>query len=42
MRIEDAAGQSLSVETEAMKEARTDPSEVAAAVTPLPLAVVKA
>ena len=42
MRIEDAAGQSLSVETETMKEASTDPSEVPAAVTPLPVAVVRA
>jgi hypothetical protein len=41
-RIEDAAGQSLFVETEAMKEPRTDPREVAATAASLPVAVVRA
>jgi hypothetical protein len=41
-RIEDAAGQSLSVETEAKKETRTAPSEVAVKAAPLPVAVVRA
>jgi hypothetical protein len=41
-RIEDAAGQSLFVETEAMKEPRTDPREVAETAASLPVAVVRA
>jgi hypothetical protein len=41
-RIEDAAGQSVFVETEAMKEPRTAPREVASTRTLLPVTVVRA